>query len=381
MTNNADQGETLPLQAAADSGAHAPPDTAPVAQSKPVGDKKPRPKTVLELVEYAYAEAGRKLNLVRRDLGELKIDPEAADAEMDSLRRSAADDPCLAVPPSILLSLAELRPDPVVRRRILELIRAALAIHPVFAKLVERLVDPTAEPVLTAQDVSEAARSVTFDALGFKEKAEFKAGSRERLRVNAITAFELYRVLNDGWTLDRFVTDMASLVWDAPGYRDAPTAVSVLVSAKTADALSQLSRHYERLLHDADQQTRDARAEAAQQARRAEAAESGQAVLSADLAAAEQRRRALDVQVADLSQRLAAEQRSRVVDKSHLVDDYELLRTQVIRRLSAQVELLGDGLHALRSGSTSVAEEFLDRALTAISGELTRLKALDEGGQ
>ena len=68
-----------------------------------------------------------------------------------------------------------------------------------------------------------------------------------------------------------------------------------------------------------------------------------------------------------------------MVDKSHHVDDYETLRTQVIRRLSAQVELLGDGLHALRNGSTGVAEEFVDRALTAIKDEVTRLKDLAGG--
>ena len=67
------------------------------------------------------------------------------------------------------------------------------------------------------------------------------------------------------------------------------------------------------------------------------------------------------------------------MDKSHLADDYEVLRTQVIRRLSAQVGLLRDGLHALRNGRTGVAEEFLDRSLTAIEGEVTRLKDLDGG--
>jgi hypothetical protein len=251
----------------------------------------------------------------------------------------------------------------------------------VFATLLERLVDPTAEPPLAARDVSEAAKRVSFVAIGLKDAAEFKAAARERLRVNAVTAFEMFRVLRDGWTIDRFVQDMASLVWDAPSYRHVPKVASVLASAKSTDALSQLSRHFERLLREMERQTGNARAEATQQARRAAAAESAEAALSAQLTAEKERARELAAEVLDLNHRLAAEQSSRVVDKSHLVDDFEVLRTQVIRRLSSQVELLSDGLHALRNGSTNVAEEFLDRSLTAIEGELNRLKELDGGGQ
>jgi len=380
VTNDAGPSDVLPPRTA-EPGADAAPGSAPAPKSKPDGGRKPRPQTILELIDYAYAEAGRKLSLARKDLDKIKVDPDSADAEMESLRKSAADDPFLAVPLSILLALAELGAQAPVRRRMLELVLAALASHPAFTKLLERLADPAAEPVLAGREVSDAARSVTFDALGLKEASEFKGAARDRLRVNVVTTFEMYRVLRDGWTIDHFVQDMASLVWDTPSYQHVPRAVSVLASAKSTDALSQLSRHFERLLREAEQQTGHARAEAARQARRAEAAESGNAALSAQLMAETERARNLAAQVADLSQRLAAEQSSRVVDRSHLVHDFETLRTQVIRRLSSQVDLLSDGLHALRNGSTGVAEEFLDRSLTAIAGEVTRLKELGGGRQ
>jgi hypothetical protein len=83
--------------------------------------------------------------------------------------------------------------------------------------------------------------------------------------------------------------------------------------------------------------------------------------------------------VHDLAQQLAAERNDRRVDKSHLVDDYEALRTQIIRKLSFQVDLLGDALYAIRSGEKAVAEEFVDRALRKIDGEVKRLRALEEG--
>ena len=82
---------------------------------------------------------------------------------------------------------------------------------------------------------------------------------------------------------------------------------------------------------------------------------------------------ALEARVADLELQLDNEQRSRFADEVNAVDDYENLRTQVIRQLSGQVNLLNDGLHALRNGSIAVADEFVDRALTKIDAEVKRL--------
>jgi hypothetical protein len=203
-------GAVEPESAASAANAAAP---GPKQKS---GDLKPRPKTILELIEYSYGEAGKKLYLAQRDLRELTVDQQSADAEMGSLRRLAAADPFLSVPPSILLALSELGAKPPVRRRILELVLAALAGHPVFAAHRERLAYPAVEPGLSAREVSDAAKRVTFDALGLKEAAEFKEPARERLRVNAVTSFMLFRVLRDGWTLDRFVDGMVSVRVDRP---------------------------------------------------------------------------------------------------------------------------------------------------------------------
>lgn len=53
-------------------------------------------------------------HLAQRDLRELTADRKSADAEMASPRRSAAADPLLSVPPSILVALAELGAEPPV---------------------------------------------------------------------------------------------------------------------------------------------------------------------------------------------------------------------------------------------------------------------------
>ena len=107
-------------------------------------DKKERPQSVLALFEYAYGESGRKLILARKDLRSLRVDPLAKQAEIDKVRELAADDKYLAVPPSLLATVADLGPEPPVRRRILDLVLVALASHKVFEGRVERLMDTDA---------------------------------------------------------------------------------------------------------------------------------------------------------------------------------------------------------------------------------------------
>jgi hypothetical protein len=346
------------------------------------GEKKnDRPESMLALIEYAYGLSGRRLNLTHRDFSDLSVDEAAAQAEIDAVRRLAIADPFLAVPPALLAAVAEHEVNEHVVRRVLELVRVALASHKLFEPHLVRLIDAQAKPALTANEISETAGAIGFDALGLRKAAEFAGPARERLRVNAVTTFELFRVLGRRWTLDQFVEDMTALVWRAPRHRSDQRTAALLATAKSTDALGQLSLHLGRLIRDSKREAGDSRAQAAYQQRLAEQAQASGKALSADLDSARAHAADLTLQIEELSRRLSQEQSSRVVDKSHLVDDYETLRTQVIRRLTAQVELLGDSLHALRRGSTSVAEEFVDRALSAINAEVKRLKDVDGGTQ
>ncbi|MGO4591568.1 hypothetical protein [Paenarthrobacter sp. 2TAF44] len=343
--------------------------------------KRERPKTILTLMEYAYSEAGRKLNLSRKDLLELSVRPEDEQAETDTVRQLAAGDPLFAVPQSLLAVLAELGSEPLVRRRVLDLVVVAFASHKLFEGRIERLTEQQPLKMLTAEEVNRAAKQITFSDLGLEAESEFSDASRARLSANAVSALELFRVLRDRWTSRQFIQDMAAWVWDAPVLPSAYKTAALLATAKNTEALSQISRQFEILLRDSKSETGKAISQAREQELRAITAEALGKRLAADLEKARADAAELAVKANELAQRLSVEQSNRVVDKSHHVDDYEALRTQVIRRLSTQAELLGDGLHALRHGSTGVAEEFVDRALTAIGGEVKRLKELDGGVQ
>ena len=149
----------------------------------------------------------------------------------------------------------------------------------------------------------------------------------------------------------------------------------MLVNA-AAEPLSELKRYFEAVVRDRDKKIAGVMEEAAAQSRRAERERETASSLLAELEQKNSLISGLEVRVAELEGQLEKEQRGRFADEVHAVDDYENLRTQIIRQLSGQVNLLHDGLHALRNGSMAVADEFIDRALSKIDGELKRLKEL-----
>ncbi|QRY53806.1 hypothetical protein [Mycolicibacterium septicum] len=356
-----------------------------------------KPKTISELFQFMYGEtiAGRKPNLAR-NLWDLRMTPDESQQEIELVRLLAAGDPLLDALSNTLVGVAESDLKDSVRRRVLELSLVAFASHKLFEGSVERLVDAKVEPRLTAAEISHKAGCFDFDADGVTESLEVTGSKREKLRVNAVIAFELFRVLRDGWSKTQFIADFCEVVWRAPsrfqfsprvdpvtGEKDTQDqsqwrTVAMLANARSAtEALSELKRHFEVQLRDRDKKISAATDEAAAQSRRADREKATSVSLLTELEDKNMRLGELQLRVAKLEEQLEREQSGRFADEIHAVNDYEILRTQVIRQLSGQVSLLSDGLHALRNGSIAVADEFVDRVLGKIDAEVRRLKELD----
>jgi hypothetical protein len=370
--------------------------------------KKPvaKPQTITELFRYVYQEtgAGRKLNL-SRSLWDMGTTPfENAQQEIAEVRKLAADDHFLDALASLMVEIADIELKDSVRRQILKLAQVAFASHELFTGRVERLVEPAAEPRLTATEISHAAGVLRLAELDNEESLEISAAKRERLRVNAVTSFALFRVMHDKWSKEQFIHDFCDLVWRVPSRFQAPErsdnrpakrtddfrrdeasvrdradwrTVAMLADAKSAaEPLSELKRYFEAVVRDREKKIASVMEEAAAQSRRAERERETASSLLAELVQKNSHISGLEARVADLEGQLEKEQRGRFADEVHAVDDYENLRTQIIRQLSGQVNLLHDGLHALRNGSIAVADEFIDRALSKIDAEIKRLKEL-----
>lgn len=376
-------------------------------QSKPISAKRSRkrpvenPETISDLFERIYREtaAGRKPNLAR-NLWNIRTTPNESQKEVELVRQLAVGDPLLDALSATLVDVADIDLKDSVRRRILELTVVAFASHKLFEGVLDRLVHPNVEPRLRAAEISHLAGSFDFGVVTTGASLEITGAKRERLRVNAVTAFVIFRVLRDGWSKAEFITAFCELVWRVPprfqgaqrvdpvtGEKDAQhqiqwRTVAMLANARSAtESLSELKRHFEALIRERETALNDAQEEVAAQFRRAGRERDIAGLLRVELAHEKEQVDSLKMRVVELERDLEKEQSGRFADGMHAVDDYEVLRTQVIRLLSGQVNLLTDGLHALRNGSTAVADEFVDRVLSKIDAEVKRLKGLEGSAQ
>ncbi|MGA5147958.1 hypothetical protein ACPCSF_23405 [Streptomyces griseoincarnatus] len=391
----AESGASDPASAAATGDgttSAAPTDNAPaasVAEEEPHRAKsKTKPKPIItsieDLLTFAYKSNARLLDFSKEDLKKLAITDEGIASQSALVGSLAPTDPTLSTPFK-LLQYAARQGVPLKRaedgdlaralNRLVELAVIALGHSPLFRVWVDQLVDPRKDPQLPTQHLRDAARQVGADELGLTSK-QFKATERQRLVKNAIACYGLLRTLQRDWTLDQFIDASYDYVWrdEAPKAAGLERAASEVGTSSDLNVLGIVGANYLARIAHLERQVTQLESEAG-------AARNREIRLRHELSTVKEheqsemaRADALSADVVRLQKELAAERDNRVVDKSHMADDYETLRTRIIRRLGGEIDLLTDGLHALRNGAPNVAEEFLDRSLLALTREVEQLK-------
>ncbi|MEU7330374.1 hypothetical protein [Streptomyces parvus] len=390
----AESGPSDPASATATgdgTGSAAPTDNASAALAAEKGTQRAKSKTkpkpiitsIEELLTFAYESNARLLETSREDLKKLAITDEGIASQSALVESLAPTDPTLSAPFK-LLQYAARQGVPLKRaedgglapalNRLVDLAVVALGHSPVFGGRVDQLVDPRKDPQLSIEHVRAAAQRVA-DELGAAPK-QFKAADSERLVRHAIACYGLLRALQREWTLDQFIDASYDSLWryEAPEAAGLERAASQVGASSDHKVLGIVGANYLARIARLERQVTHLESEAA-------AARNRETRLRNELSTVEEREQsalaradAFSADVVRLQKELAAERDNRVVDKSHMADDYETLRTRIIRRLGGEIDLLTDGLHALRNGAPDVAEEFLDRSLLALTREVEQLK-------
>ncbi|MFJ4744974.1 hypothetical protein [Streptomyces sp. NPDC088775] len=375
----------------------APTDNAPAASIADEGPhrakSKTKPKPIITSIEnlltFAYKSNARLLDFPKEDLKKLAITDEGIASQSALVGSLAPTDPTLSTPFK-LLQYAARQGYPLKRaedgdlaralNRLVELAVIALGHSPLFRVWVDQLVDPHKDPQLPTEHLRDAARQVGTDELGLTSK-QFKATERQRLVKNAIACYGLLRTLQREWTLDQFIDASYDYVWrdEAPKAAGLERAASEVGASSDLNVLGIVGANYLARIARLERQVTQLESEAG-------AARNREIRLRHELSTVKEREQSemaradtLSADVGRLQKELAAERDNRVVDKSHMTDDFETLRTRIIRRLGGEIDLLTDGLHALRNGAPNVAEEFLDRSLLALTREVEQLKDASGG--
>lgn len=341
--------------------------------------------SVEDLVRFAYQQGGKRLSLpgavVRRISADAQLGDDAAEPLFALVDEFVDTDQILAVPPRVLAFAAAAKPAIHLRRRLENAMATALRRHPMFdVRRLRDVLDSSPEDFdLVLDGLREAVERMTPERLGVDAES-LKQSQRNKLYVNATLSLTLLLALRDGWPVDRVADVLYRRLWrDSIDLVDRLAAIGAMADVRDGAALAVLGRVFDRQRRDAERLAHDAQSEAERAFQRAMTADAEVVERDAKIRLLEQRSDDLVREIDALRESLTAAERSRVHDRSHHVDDYEALRTRVVRMLDKQVELLSDGLHALRDGATEVTEEFTDRAIAALNRELAQLRG--EGGE
>ncbi len=359
----------------------------PAAQSheevlpKPSGTARPKPQTLSELIQAAYVAttkfgmSGADFEVLERNATVTEPVPDEGGRLVDEVARR---DLTLRGLVNLLAPVAQhAKKRSLLRERVAEVAAAALLLHPLFRAYADTQPRTSAGlPDVTAVRIWLRAPQVAED-LGLSES------QRRTLRANAVVSYSLLRLIHDEWSVDEFVDAMAETVWSSrPDAASRPLARAAIMTGTGDHELPvRLGILHEQMISTSrrlEKQLSASRAEAWSSTKRATEAEARASALEADLESLETRLSGVQAELASATSQLRAEQERGSVARSHHADDYEALRTQVLRQLSKQVDLLSDGLHAVRNERYAVAEEFVDRALSAITREVSNLREAGE---
>jgi hypothetical protein len=335
-------------------------------------------RTIEGLLRYAYGRAGRFSipPTVRDAIASDEVPIVDLREQIDDL---ASQDPLLKVPARVLAAVDRAHGSLKFRRRCLSAVALALLSNCSLRSVADL------DSALLYQDYGdpaglllEVARTMTaVDMPKGPDGKTLRNADRKELTENGVLAVALYFAIQRDWTDSELARHLDPALW-ADGYRAArggkrESTKALLVEAPPG-ALGAVSHAWRAQVEAAEERARGAdhlrgladekRESAVRDQREAEA---GAERLRALVAAR-------DEEIAQLTKSIAQEQQVRHVQSSHAVDDYETLRTRVLRSIDRQLVLLEDGLHALRSGSAQVTEEYLERVIEAFVNQANSLR-------
>jgi hypothetical protein len=344
----------------------------------------------LDFFRHCYSLKGKKISIsvkTVKKIEEKKISGFKHDTDLANLLKSnVVEDKLLNVSPQILIAVMGSKFDFQSRLRIMRYISQSVHEHPMlFAEEYRNAL------MIDNPDLDQLFRKLTDSIRRFSEKQNSSADKSEhlspdaleQLRRNSIATFLLIFSIKQQWPTEKFITcfnkyyletrhqiDVAERLSNnaaiaEPG-RDASVAIVAKVLLKRIDALSQelsdaarkIESNYLRALKAEDEVGKALET----------IAEKNSTILS------------LETQISQLTMEIANRETAILNAATHHIDDYDAIRTRVLRTLSTQVDLLTDGLHALRKDNKEVAEEFMDRTISSLNREIEKLRISREVG-
>lgn len=376
-----------PLQGEASPEFPSVPSVVPASDSvTPAGAVEPRastkPKVEIEtfgqFIAHAYGMKGRKVALKGKVERAIAEDPKLTLDEMERAGQLVKEDTVLAVPRQLLLAARAVHGFPALRAGLRGFVRDVLLGHPFFSQpgveAAVRNLDhaPSPAEVLKVLAVSDK-QLLSADAVD-----AMKAPELEQLRLNAVNCMAVWLADVKSLSIPALSDALFIALWRprATELEHETARLRALTEIEELAGVGLVCEEYRRQaaekLSQAEMATREAAALRDRVQRLEQELGEAQEAIEAQAASKE----ASEAAHAAALESLKA---STETEASHLRDDVELLRTRVLRRLKADVDLLELGLEALRrpEPKVHVMMDSAERVADALRKELKNLQGGD----
>ncbi|WP_424946410.1 hypothetical protein [Candidatus Spongiihabitans sp.] len=343
----------------------------PQSSKSPAGSNKKPQKDINDLAEflaYAYSRKGQRLSL------QPKVEKAICKrARLDAESRTrllaiAKEDILLAVPRQILLSVRKSTVYSTLKSTVRGFIEDVLNMHPAFSI-------PELEGVLNnIEHATEPRRALTalvatdYSKLpDLPREKPLKPKDYEMLRVNACYLLAVWFSETRGLSSEKLTQHLFAALWQPQTLTatDETVRLQILTDIRDLSGVGIACLGFKRQV---DQQMQNA--DFAK--RNAESAVDQLRSLEMLYKESKQDGKHLEQEISELRKTLEMEKQAHENTRVHLNDDLEYLRSRILRRLKAEVSLLDEGLHALRSNPPKirVVEDHVERVFDGLKKEM-----------
>jgi hypothetical protein len=338
-----------------------------------VNKKKGPPVENLEqFIAYAYSRQGQRITLKPAVEKAICRHPKLSEEARSRLLRLAGDDLLLAVPCQLLLIVRDIAGYPVLNSEMRNFVRQVLEMHPAFSR-------PELKSALGNQPdapgpESAMAMLVTsdFSALpDLKRDKPLRSKDFDELRANAAYCLAVWFTETRGLSIEKINQLLYETLWRpmSPGAKDETVRLRYLTEIRDLAGVGLACATFKRQSDEMAYVVADAGKKLTTASEHVTALTMRNEQLRRDLDERDRR-------LAALHQALESERRDHAHTRAHLQDDFEQLRTRLLRRIKAEVNLLTEGLHALRRDPPKihVMEDHAERALDALRKAVKELE-------
>lgn len=342
------------------------------------GGKKKKPPAfqhLAELLRAAYGAKRKRLKVGKAEMEALRLASTMDSQERAALLELAATDRTLERTRDLLLLCMERMGNHPVAGAVRAFAAGVLRGHPAYRAetlngVLENLPETSGE-----EESLRALMAQDFAALrwtdGVPQLTKSEAG---KCRANALCCLLLWFHETRGTSSDAIQRHLFEFLWSGPAARQRGDArlLKALMLSRDRVAIGLVWSGLERRVADFARAAAGAREVAARAEARAEA-------LAGELADMRQRTEAAEDRVSHLESEIEGLRKKHADELAHLRNDMEALKGRLRSRLRREVELLQEGLQALKRQppKVHVMEDHAERAIDGLKSEIDQLK---EGG-